>query len=116
MENNHNKNKCKDLECDACSPYCSVCSGCGEVGCDGIESFLKAHVIGKTNCKHEERYIADILSTYAYVEENDTNLHEIREKINKVTFTAYTAPVEQAALLQELYDEKIKPVILASLD
>lgn len=68
----HKDNKdiggCTDPDCEACSPYCDVCHGCGEVGCDGIESFLIRHVVGKTNCKHEQSYVDDIRNTYQYVE------------------------------------------------
>lgn len=46
------------------SPYCAGCGGCGEVGCDGIETFLAKHVRGKTDCKYEGSYIADIIETY----------------------------------------------------
>jgi hypothetical protein len=49
-------------------PYCQECSGCGEVGCDGIDGFLNKHVKGKTTCKYEESYIEDIKETYSIVE------------------------------------------------
>lgn len=48
--------------------YCPVCSGCGEVGCDGIRSFLEHHVRGKTDCKYEESYIEDIILAYRHLE------------------------------------------------
>ena len=46
------------------SPYCSGCGGCGEVPCDGIKTFLVNHVKGKTDCKYEDAYIADIIESY----------------------------------------------------
>ena len=48
--------------------YCRECQGCGEVGCDGIRSFLEAHVRGKTNCLHEDSFIDDILWAYRHLE------------------------------------------------
>jgi len=44
--------------------YCKTCGGCGEVGCDGIESFLNKHIKGKTDCLYEESYITDIIEFY----------------------------------------------------
>lgn len=45
-------------------PYCDTCGGCGEVGCDGVASFLEKHVRGKTDCKYEDAYIDDIIECY----------------------------------------------------
>lgn len=50
--------------------YCRECQGCGEVGCDGISSFLETHVRGKTNCLYENEFIEDIKITY----DEDKNL------------------------------------------
>jgi len=44
--------------------YCKTCGGCGEVGCDGIATFLNKHVRGKTNCLYEESYIEDVIEMY----------------------------------------------------
>lgn len=44
--------------------YCKVCGGCGEVGCDGIKSFLEKHVRGKTDCLYEDSFINDIEEFY----------------------------------------------------
>jgi tyrosyl-tRNA synthetase len=46
--------------------YCKECDGCGEVGCDGIETFLNKHVNGKTNCLHESSYLFDIIDIYRH--------------------------------------------------
>jgi UDP-glucose 4-epimerase len=43
------------------NPYCKVCGGCGYIGCCGIKRFLEKHVKGKTNCKHEEMFIEEII-------------------------------------------------------
>lgn len=51
------------------SPYCKECGGCGEVGCDGIVSFLEKHVRGKTDCMYEESYIEDIIEAYKVLKE-----------------------------------------------
>lgn len=44
--------------------YCKICRGCGEVGCDGIKSFLEKHVRGKTDCLYEDSFINDIEEFY----------------------------------------------------
>ena len=46
------------------SYYCEKCHGCGYIGCDGVESFLKNHVSGKTDCKHEEQFIDEIIEHF----------------------------------------------------
>lgn len=46
---------------DTFDPYCNVCGGCGFIGCCGIASFLKEHVVGKTNCKNESGFVFEIL-------------------------------------------------------
>ena len=51
--------------------YCEHCNGCGFLDCDGIEEFLEAHVRGKTNCKHEEEFIADIIDFYNFYTKNE---------------------------------------------
>ena len=55
------------------SPYCHECKGCGEVGCDGIQTFLNKHVRGKTNCTYEESYIEDIVELYKHEEVTPPN-------------------------------------------
>jgi hypothetical protein len=60
----HKEENCLNPECDACTPYCCECGGCGEVGCDGILSFIKHHVEGKTNCKYESSYIEEFIKNY----------------------------------------------------
>lgn len=50
--------------------YCKDCGGCGEVGCDGIKSFLKAHIKNKTTCEWEDAYLEDILEVYKEYETN----------------------------------------------
>jgi len=42
--------------------YCDKCKGCGYIGCDGIRSFLKEHVRGKTDCLVDATFIEEILS------------------------------------------------------
>ena len=46
------------------SYYCEKCHGCGYIGCDGVESFLKNHVAGNTDCKHEEQFIDEIIEHF----------------------------------------------------
>ena len=57
--------KDEDIE----SPYCEHCGGCGFIGCDGIQDFLKEHVLGKTNCLNELEFIHEIIESF---EEEDT--------------------------------------------
>ncbi len=52
-------------EHEAFEPYCSVCGGCGYIGCDGVRHFLEVHVRGKTDCANEEVFIQEIID---YVE------------------------------------------------
>ena len=42
------------------SPYCDICGGCGYIECDSIYAFLRKHVKGKTNCKHESQFISEL--------------------------------------------------------
>ena len=58
---NKGERKVKKLGFD---PYCNVCGGCGFIGCDGIELFLRKHVKGKTNCKVEEIFISEIINFF----------------------------------------------------
>lgn len=52
------------------SPYCDICEGCGEVGCDGIGAFLEKHVRGNTQCRYEEAFIADIIWAYKFLKDD----------------------------------------------
>mgnify|MGYP001613220012 FL=1 len=56
----------KFLDEDPAGIYCEKCNGCGEVGCDGIETFIDKHIRGKTNCQYEESYLTDIINIYEY--------------------------------------------------
>ena len=49
--------------------YCEHCGGCGFIGCDGVVSFLKEHVLGKTNCLNEIMFVHEIIE---HLEEEDT--------------------------------------------
>lgn len=46
------------------SYYCEKCHGCGYIECDGVESFLKNHVVSNTDCKHEEQFIDEIIEHF----------------------------------------------------
>lgn len=74
---------------DEFDPYCNTCGTCGIIGCCGIFSFLKQHVIGKTNCKNEHGIVLKILDLV-----NDT-VHETMvvdlEKVNKIYQKMYKA-------------------------
>ena len=52
--------------------YCKYCGSCGEVGCCGIEKFLRTHVEGKTNCLHEGSMLNDIREAYKTLEDTPT--------------------------------------------
>lgn len=41
--------------------YCPVCGHCSYIGCCGIRSFLKKHVLGKTNCQYERNILNEII-------------------------------------------------------
>ena len=59
------KTKTKKEIGDDYSLYCPKCGGCGYIGCDGIRTFLKKHVEGKTDCTEEASFIQEIIE---YVE------------------------------------------------
>ena len=67
---------------DQGSVYCDVCRGCGEVGCDGIDSFLNEHVKGKTDCAYEESYLLDIAETYKSIDEYINS--EVRQVLDRL--------------------------------
>ena len=40
--------------------YCPICNGCGEIYCDGVDTFLEKHVRGITTCTEEDSFIDQI--------------------------------------------------------
>ena len=77
------------------SYYCEKCHGCGYIGCDGVESFLKNHVSGKTDCKHEEQFIDEIIeyinAGYDYYQ---PSIAEVRDALDQLVGNAYWAAKE----------------------
>jgi hypothetical protein len=51
--------------------YCKKCGTCGEVGCCGIDRFLREHIEGKTNCMYEESMVAEIRYAFKALEEDN---------------------------------------------
>lgn len=98
------------------SPYCPKCKGCGEVACDGVRSFIDAHIKGKTDCLYEESFIHDIVTG---IESNDYNsgfedgklqgIKEERERWINQPANEHDQKIKKAVLL-DLMLKKVKTV------
>lgn len=64
------------------SPYCEICSHCGDIGCCGIINFVENHIKGKTNCKNEDSVIKEIIDICEY-ETEIFKENELLEKQNQ---------------------------------
>jgi hypothetical protein len=73
--------KRKNIDREKDEIYCKICGGCGEVGCDGIATFLHKHVRGKTDCLYEESYIEDIIEMYKEMDTHSAHLVERNKKL-----------------------------------
>ena len=75
--------------------YCEKCHGCGYIGCDGVESFLKNHVSDNTDCKHEEQFIDEIIE---YINAGDDyyqpSIAEVRDALDQLVGNTYWAAKE----------------------
>lgn len=58
--------------------YCTKCGHCGFIGCCGITDFLKAHIVGKTDCEQEEMVLNDLITRI-----NETLPDEMRQRYLK---------------------------------
>lgn len=72
--------------------YCEKCHGCGYIGCDGVESFLKNHVSSNTDCKHEEQFIDEIIEHFEALDKYyEPSPYEAEEALLELLNKAYAA-------------------------
>lgn len=63
------------------SPYCEICGHCGYTDCCGIIGFLNEHVKGKTNCKHEEQIIEELIWLFENVGKENEQLKKEKQEV-----------------------------------
>lgn len=62
------------------SPYCEICSGCGEDGCCTHTGCFRALVQTNPNCKYGKSYLIDALDNKNIVRMTYRLLHRLKNK------------------------------------